>query len=428
MIDTIFAQATAPGRAAVAVIRVSGPSAFAALERLAGRRPPDRVASVRWLREPDGSVIDQALVLCFPGPGSFTGEDVVELQVHGSPAVMRGLLAALGEMPGLRAAEAGEFSRRALMNARLDLAQVEGLGDLLAAETGAQLRQATTLMSGAYSARTGMWREALVGALALIEASIDFADDDLPDDVLAPVAGMLGGVLADLRAELRGRSAAERLREGFEVALVGAPNTGKSTLLNAIAGREVAITSERAGTTRDVLEVRLDLRGLPVTLLDMAGVRATDDEIERIGVDRAVARAAAADMRVFLVEPGEDAPSGIARQEGDLLLRPKADLSPHGGGVSGLTGAGVPELLRAIADELEPRVQGASSTSHLRQAQAITAAASAIETALAGLDRIESELVAEDVRTALRSLDFLIGKVDVEAVLDVIFRDFCLGK
>jgi len=239
---------------------------------------------------------------------------------------------------------------------------------------------------------------------------------------------MLGGVLAELRAELRGRSAAERLREGFEVALVGAPNTGKSTLLNAIAGREVAITSERAGTTRDVLEVRLDLRGLPVTLLDMAGVRATDDEIERIGVDRAVARAAAADMRVFLVEPGEDAPSGIARQEGDLLLRPKADLSPHGGGVSGLTGAGVPELLRAIADELEPRAQGASSTSHLRQAQAITAAALAIETALAGLDRIESELVAEDVRTALRSLDFLIGKVDVEAVLDVIFRDFCLGK
>lgn len=428
MIDTIFAQATAPGRAAVAIVRLSGPSAFAALERLSGPRPRDRMASLRWLRDADGSPIDQALVLCFPGRGSFTGEDVVELQVHGSQAVARALLGVLGNMPGLRPAEAGEFSRRALMNARLDLAQIEGLGDLLAAETGAQLRQATTLISGAYSGRTRAWREALVGALALIEASIDFVDEELPDDILAPVAAMLGGVLDDLRAELRGRGAAERLREGFEVALVGAPNTGKSTLLNTIAGRDVAITSERAGTTRDVLEIRLDLGGLPVTLLDMAGVRTTEDEIEQVGVNRAVDRAGRADMRVFLVESGQELPDGVERRDGDLLLRAKADLARGNDGVSGLTGAGVQEMLGAIADELGRRVQGASSTSHLRQAKAIAEAASALEAALDGLGGTESELVAEEVRTALRSLDFLVGKVDVEAVLDVIFRDFCLGK
>ncbi len=427
MLDTIFAQATAPGRAAVAIVRISGPRAFDALRRLGGGRPADRLASVRWLKDPhDGSAIDQALVLCFPGPGSFTGEDVVELQVHGGPAVVRGLLAVLGGLSGLRPAAAGEFTRRALMNARLDLAQVEGLGDLLAAETAAQMRQATALISGTFSNRADGWRNALVGALALVEASIDFSDEELPDDPLGPATVLLANVLRDLRHELRGAGAAERLREGFEVALVGAPNVGKSTLLNAIAGRDVAITSERAGTTRDVLEVRLDLRGLPVTLLDMAGVRAADDEIERIGVDRAVERAARADMRVFLVETDGAVPAEVARAPGDIVVRSKADLT--GEGVSGLTGVGLGALLDQIADELGRRAESASSTSHARQARAIADAAAAVDAALHGLARSEAEMVAEDLRTALRCLDFLVGRVDVEAVLDVIFRDFCIGK
>ncbi|MER2508763.1 MAG: tRNA uridine-5-carboxymethylaminomethyl(34) synthesis GTPase MnmE [Amaricoccus sp.] len=430
MLDTIFAQASAPGRSAVAIIRISGVSAFAALELLAGARPPDRLASVRWIRDPrDGSRIDQALILCFPGPGSFTGEDVVELQTHGSPAVVRALLGALAQLPNLRAAEPGEFTRRALMNARLDLAQVEGLGDLLAAETAAQMRQATTLMSGVFSRRAGGWRDALVGAMALVEASIDFSDEDLPDDLLEPAEAMLRDVLRDLRAELNGTGAAKRLREGFEVALVGAPNVGKSTLLNAIAGRDVAITSERAGTTRDVLEVRLDLGGLPVTMLDMAGMRAADDEIERIGVDRAVGRATMADMRIFLVEKGGSIPLGVERVPGDLVLRAKADLDDvRGDGVSGLTGAGVSDLLDRVAEELGRRAEGASSTSHIRQEGAIEAAATAIEAAMARLGGSEVDFLAEDLRSALRSLDFLVGRVDVEAILDVIFRDFCLGK
>lgn len=429
MTDTIFAQATAVGRAGIAVIRISGPRAFDVAEALAGQLPEDRRAGLRWLRDSTGARIDQALVLCFSGPKSFTGEDVAELHVHGGIAVCRMVADCLMQFDGVRLAEPGEFSRRALMNGRLDLAEVEGLGDLLSAETVAQQRQAMQLMSGALSQKAGDWRERLVRALALVEATIDFADDDVPEDAAAIVLPDLVALLEEFGREMRGAGAAERLRVGFEVALVGAPNVGKSTLLNRIARREVAITSPIAGTTRDVIEVRLDLGGLPVTMLDLAGIRDEGDGLEQLGIARARERAADSDLRIFLVE-GEEAPD-IAVRPGDLVVQAKADLGGEAEGlaVSGFTGAGVEEVLAAVRRELGSRVAGAGLLSHGRQVRAIEMAASALE---ATLEQVRQgrhpELAAAELRRVLRALDFLVGSVDVEAVLDVIFASFCLGK
>lgn len=429
MTDTIFAQATAVGRAGIAVIRISGPRAFLAVESLAGRLPEDRRAGLRWLRDSTGGRIDQALVLCFVGPNSFTGEDIAELHVHGGIAVCRMVADCLAQFEGLRLAEPGEFSRRALMNGRLDLAELEGLGDLLSAETVAQQRQAMQLMSGTLSQKTAEWRVRLVRALAIVEATIDFADDDVPEDAAGFVLPDLSALLAEFGREVRGAEVAERLRVGFEVALVGAPNVGKSTLLNRIAGREAAITSPIAGTTRDVIEVRMDLGGLPVTILDLAGIRDDGDGLERLGIARARERAANADLQIFLVE-GEDAPD-IEVGIGDLVVRAKADLGGDGAGlvVSGLTGEGVEDVLAAVRRELSSRVAGAGLLSHGRQVRAIEMAASALEAALEEVKRgRHPELAAAELRRALRALDFLIGSVDVEAVLDVIFASFCLGK
>ena len=433
MTDTIFAQASARGRAGVAVIRISGLLAPQALAALGAEPVTPRRVALRMLHDPaTGEAIDSALVLRFGAPASFTGEDVVELHLHGSLAVTRAVSDALIRLPGLRPAEPGEFTRRALMNGRLDLAQVEGLADLIEAETEAQRRQALRLMRGGLSRMATDWREGLVGALALIEASIDFGDEDIPDDLRPQVLPRLSSVRASMVRELTGGAMAERLREGFEVALVGAPNAGKSTLLNALAGRDVAITSEVAGTTRDVIEVRMDLRGLPVTLLDTAGLRATGDAVERIGVERALDRAAAADLRVVLVE-GDDAMAfGLDLQPEDIVVRAKADLHPDGAGlaVSGVTGAGIPSLLDQIAAVLETRAAGAGSLSHTRQREAIARAVAALEAAAGFLksEPPQPELAADSLQQALRALDFLLGRVDVEAVLDVIFASFCLGK
>jgi tRNA modification GTPase len=431
MTDTIFAQASAKGRAGVAVIRISGPDAFPTILALCGDRPPDRMASLRSVRAQDGEMLDQALVLCFPAPRSFTGEDVAELQIHGGPAVCAAVLDVLGRREALRLAEPGEFTRRALMNGRLDLAQVEGLGDMLAAETEAQRRQAARLMSGALSGQASRWRTALTRALAFVEASIDFVDDAVPDDVLASVVDDLRELEADLRRALSGSAIAERVREGFEVALVGAPNVGKSTLLNALAGREAAITSAIAGTTRDVIEVRMDLGGLPVTLLDMAGLRSTEDEIERIGVDRARQRAEHADIRVFLSAFDEDkAALSVGAEPGDLFVTTKADLHPNGAGlrVSGVSGSGIPDLLLALERELTTRASAASGLSHRRQSEAVARAAESVAAACVMVARDRPELAAADLRAAVTALDFLVGKVDVETVLDMVFQSFCLGK
>jgi tRNA modification GTPase len=427
--DTIFATATARGKAGLAVIRLSGPRAWAAVEALGAGVPPARTLALRRLRDAAGDALDDALVAVFEEGASFTGERSAELHLHGSPATVAAVLRALAALPDLRMAEPGEFTRRALENGRLDLAQVEGLADLIEAETEAQRRQALRVLEGALGARAEGWRGRLIRAAALLEATIDFADEDVPVDVRPEVLALIDGLLPELRAEAEGAAAAERIRDGFEVAIVGAPNAGKSTLLNALAGREAAITSEIAGTTRDVIEVRMDLGGLPVTVLDTAGLRETSDAVETIGVARARARAEAADLRVFLLG-GEGEDLWLLPRAGDIVVRGKADLGGEGFGVSGKTGAGVGELIRRIAAELEPRAARAVTATRERHRLAILKAIGAMESARLEVSRgaERAEIAAEELRTAIRALDSLVGRVDVEHLLDEIFASFCIGK
>ncbi|MGB8622945.1 MAG: tRNA uridine-5-carboxymethylaminomethyl(34) synthesis GTPase MnmE [Paracoccaceae bacterium] len=428
--DTIYALATARGKAGVAVIRLSGPAACDAVRALGVSLPSQRVAGLRKLRDKNGGLLDEALVLWFAEGASFTGEEMVELQCHGSPATVAAILKALSDIDGLRLADPGEFTRRALENERLDLAQVEGLSDLIEAETEAQRRQALRVLSGAIGDRAESWRCDLIRAAALLEATIDFADEDVPVDVSPEVLDLLARVQGDLEREAAGVSAAERIREGFEVAIVGPPNVGKSTLLNMLAGREAAITSEFAGTTRDVIEVRMDLHGLPVTVLDTAGLRDTDDVVEGIGIDRARQRAAAADLRVFLLDESGST-LGLDPDPDDISLRGKADLSiGEGPAVSGKTGAGVEALIDAITSRLETRAMRAATATRERHRVSILRALASISSARNQVTRGSAsvELAAEELRTAIRALDSLVGRVDVEHILDEIFASFCLGK
>lgn len=424
--DTIFAQASAPGRAGVSVIRISGPSARDALLDLAGKVPTPRRASVMDLHGPDG-LLDSALVLVFEKGASFTGEDVVELQTHGSIAIVKALLAHLGALPGLRAAEPGEFTRRALENDRLDLTQVEGLADLIEAETEAQRRLAQATFSGALGDRVEQWRSQLVRAAALLEAMIDFADEEVPEDTTDEVLAITDRLIAEFSAEAAGVSAAERIRDGFEVAIVGPPNAGKSTLLNRLAGRDAAITSEVAGTTRDVIEVRMDIAGLPVTLLDTAGLRETTDSVEAIGVARAKSRARSADLRIFL-GPAED--MEIA---GDICVHPKADIAPAPPdflGISGFTGEGVEVLLSRVASVLASRLPQQTTATRERHRVALMSAADALRDARIEIERKSdrAELAAENLRAALRRIEVLTGRIGVEDLLGEIFSSFCIGK
>lgn len=427
--DTVYALSTAQGKAGVAIIRISGPEALTAVERLCGDVPTFRMASLRVLRDADGRRLDEALVLTFPRGGSFTGEDVVELHTHGSVAVVSSLLRVLSEIDGLRAAEPGEFTRRALQNGRLDLSQVEGLADLIEAETEAQRRQALRVLSGDLGKRAEGWRQKLIRAAALLEATIDFADEEVPVDVSPEVRDLVTDVMSSLSVEIKGVQCAERVRAGFEVVILGAPNVGKSTLLNSLAGRDAAITSEFAGTTRDVIEIRMDLGGLPVTLLDTAGLRDTDDAVETIGIDRARQRAAQADLRVFLVENGSrpDFPA----EADDIVLNAKADtLEDKHGAVSGQTGYGVSQLMDRITDVLKERAAGVGIATRLRHQQAMERGHDALAAALALLPQGEdtTDIAAEELRSAIRALDSLVGRVDIENVLDEIFASFCLGK
>jgi tRNA modification GTPase len=428
--DTIFALATARGKAGVAVVRLSGPASHAAAEALAGRLPEARQAGLRQLSW-QGEPLDEALVLVFEQGRSFTGEDMAELHVHGSSATITAVLRVLGQQPGLRHAEPGEFTRRALVNGRLDLTQVEGLADLIDAETEAQRRQALQVLSGAVGRRAEGWRHGLVRAAALIEAEIDFSDEDLPGSVLPEVREIILGLLGELSEELAGSAMSERLRDGFEVAIVGSPNVGKSTLLNALAGRDAAITSEFAGTTRDIIEVRMDLDGLPVTLLDTAGIRSTSDPLELAGIERAVRRAETADLRLFLVD-GAGPIEGVTPRSDDLVVRGKADLAPTGNGfaVSGLTGEGVAEVLAMIAERLAQRMPASAILVRERHRLAVERAVGAMESARDELviGQARHEIAAEHLRSAIRALDALVGRVDVEMLLDEIFASFCIGK
>jgi len=427
--DTIYALATARGRSGLAVVRVSGPAAFAAGLALCGSLPAPRVAGLRRLSW-GGELLDEALVLCFAEGASFTGEAVVELHCHGGPAVVGAVLRALGDQPGLRLAEPGEFTRRALENGVLDLAQVEGLADLIDAETEAQRRQAVRVLSGSVGQKVEGWRRDLIRAGALLEATIDFADEDVPVDVSPEVLGLIDGLMADLGREAAGVASAERIRDGFEVAIVGAPNAGKSTLLNQLAGREAAITSEIAGTTRDVIEVRMEIAGLPVTFLDTAGLRDTEDRLEQAGIDRALARAQAADLRLFLLD-GSAVP-GLVPSGDDLVVMGKSDTKSGWSGlaVSGKTGHGVPELMAKVGAILQDRVGSAGALVRERHRIAVTSAIRSLAESRAEVVRGDSrvELAAEHLRQAVRALDALVGRVDVDDLLGEIFASFCIGK
>lgn len=426
--DTIFALASAQGKAGVSVFRLSGPRAHEAVERLCGPLPVARYAALRKIRF-EGEILDEGLVLIFSDKASFTGEACAELQVHGGVATVRSVLGALAAQPGLRLAEPGEFTRRALENGKIDLTQVEGLADLIDAETESQRRQAQRVMSGALRERAEGWRRDLVRAAALIEATIDFVDEDVPVDVTPEVRGLVDGLLISLRAEVMGAAAAEQIRTGFEVAIVGAPNVGKSTLLNRLAGREAAITSEIAGTTRDIVEVRMEIAGLAVTLLDTAGLRVTEDQIEQLGIERAKQRAEQADLRLFLIsDPKDGLP--LVSLPGDITVLAKGDLlGLDVGAVSGKTGSGVDHLVAEIGKALSGRAQGSGLLVRERHKRAVVGAIERLERALATLTLGGGlELAAAELRGASVAIEALTGRIGVESLLGEIFSSFCIGK
>ncbi|HEV2533016.1 tRNA uridine-5-carboxymethylaminomethyl(34) synthesis GTPase MnmE [Phenylobacterium sp.] len=445
MSDTIFAPATAAGRAAVAVVRVSGPKTAMAVGAIAGDVPKVRTASLRRLFDGEGREIDSGLVLWFEGPGSYTGEDAAEFHVHGGPAVIEALVGALAGL-GLRLAEPGEFTRRAFENGKLDLAQAEAVADLIDAETEAQRRQALEQLGGRLSAVQATWREALTEALAMFEAAVDFPDEEVPADVVAR-AGPLLELLADqIEAAAADVSRGERVREGYRVALLGAPNAGKSTLLNALAGRDAAIVTATPGTTRDVIEVPLVLAGYKLLLADTAGLRDTANEIEAEGVRRARAWAEAADLRLWLVDGSlaEAVEPPRELRPGDILVITKRDLPENEAGwkaaedaqdralaVASVT-AKSPNDMAWMAELISERVVEAlagaepPAATRLRHRELLAEAADRLRHALAEPDRLE--LAAEDVRLAARALDRITGRIDPEAVLGRIFATFCIGK
>jgi tRNA modification GTPase len=449
--DTIFALSSGRPPAAIAVIRISGPHAGAALRALIGRMPAPRHATLSRVRDPaGGEIIDEGLALWFPGPNSETGEDIAELQIHGGRAVIAATLAALGKLAGLRHAEAGEFTRRAFENGRMDLTAVEGLADLVAAETEAQRRQAFHHLKGLLGERAETWRRRLIEALALVEAGIDFSDeDDVPKAAMAQAIALVRPLADEISSACAG--AGERLREGLRVAIAGPPNAGKSTLFNRLARRDAAIVSPFPGTTRDVLELHLDLGGFPVTVLDTAGIREADDPVEREGVRRAREQAAGANLVLWVLDATaagvREAPSmghPVEVPPGTPLWRivNKMDLLPptkagalramEGEGVhlvSSATGAGVDALVGAIGLFCEKFFPPEPAlVSRERQRAHLKETAGALRDAEAAAVEGREEIVAEHLRLASRALGRLLGRVDVEDILEVIFREFCIGK
>lgn len=433
--DTIFALSTGSPPSGVAVIRMSGPHVRDVLTGLAGRLPPARVATLCRLVDRRGAQIDRGLVLFFPGPGSFTGEDCGELHLHGGRAVVAAALAALGGQLGMRQAEAGEFTRRAFLNGKVDLTGAEGLADLLAAETEAQRRLALANAEGGQGALYADWRSRLLHARAMIEAELDFADEaDVDGAASGQVWESLDGLWREIGLHVEGYAVAELVREGFRVALVGAPNVGKSSLLNALARREVAIVTEVPGTTRDVIEVALDLRGMKVLITDTAGIRETDDRVEQIGVSRAYEAAARADLVLMLAEAGSREPPAFEPPTHAFCLRigTKSDLglgdtAPFDFLISAHTGDGIAVLLDEIASRAKAATNAGGDVmpTRLRHIELLEQARSRIAAALNAKDL---ELRAEDLRLASDALGRITGAIDVEDLLDVIFSQFCIGK
>jgi tRNA modification GTPase len=445
MNPTIFALATAPGRAAVAVLRLSGPATAEAVEALAGALPAPRRASVRVLRDPvSRETLDEALVLWMPGPASFTGEDQAELHLHGGQATVSSVSEVLLGL-GLKPAGPGEFSRRAFEHGKLELSQAEAVADLVDAETAAQRRQALAQLDGALARRYADWREALLEALALLEAEIDFPDEELPDALASRARPPLERLSAELDAALAD-TRGERVREGMRIALVGAPNAGKSSLINALLGRDAVIVTDQPGTTRDVIEQPMLVAGYKVLVADMAGLRDSVEAIEAEGVRRARAWAEAADLRLWLVDRSGRAgdwraAEGLARP-GDILVLTKADMpegadadfarAAHQGPVveiSTKAEGGVSSLATALETAVASALSGADfpAATRLRHRAVLAEARDHLARALAGLGG-GPERAAEDIRLAARSLERLSGRIDPEEVLGRIFSTFCIGK
>jgi len=446
--QTIFALSSGRAPSAIAVVRISGPQASAVLTTLAGKLPAPRQVSRRLLRDGQGQPIDDSVVLWFPGPGSATGEDVAEFHVHGGRAVLSALLAAISTTPNTRAAEPGEFTRRAFENGKLDLTEAEGLDDLIHADTDRQRRLALRQLRGLLGDRARDWRDRIIEASALIEAGIDFSDEgDVPAELRAPAVKAIKALHDEIAKVLAAQGHSERLRDGLVVAIAGEPNVGKSTLINQLARRDVAIVSPYAGTTRDVIEVQLDLDGYPVTVIDTAGIRETDDPVEQEGVRRARARAEDADLVLWLVEAGQaadpDAFSSL-RNSGDggrsgnsvWIVRNKIDLAGANGAgprgefrISASRGEGISELVESLV-KFATEFFGASEGAVVTRARQRDLLSRAAESLRRSLDLVEDgeELTAEELRAASYALGRLIGRVDVEDVLGAIFQKFCIGK
>lgn len=444
MADTIYALASGQGRAGIAVVRVSGPQALYSLKVLCPDKVfPPRQAILARLRKPeDGSIIDEAVVVYFQSPRSYTGEEVVEYHIHGGKAVRDSLLAALSSMDNHRMAEAGEFTRRAFENGRMDLTQAEAVADLIHAETEAQKQLALSQMGGAlYNLYQG-WAEELVRALAYAEAQIDFSDEDLPEEeVQAQIHPVLQKIQSAILSHLNDGHRGEILREGVKIAIIGAPNAGKSSLINALARRDVAIVSDMAGTTRDVLEVHLDLNGYPVTLYDTAGLRpeqlhdAAHDKIEAEGIRRALEKAKEADFKILLFDGTEQDyhPQTMAlKDETSLIVVNKSDLISEFKDnfiyVSAATGDGIHALLDHVSRETQTLLENIINTPSLtrsRHREALEDCQAMITQALNGYS---PDMIAEDIRMAVRYIGRITGRTDVEDLLDIIFRDFCIGK
>lgn len=452
--ETIYAPASGLAKAGIAVVRLSGPATGAVISALTGRPlPAPRRAVRRQFVDPtDGSALDDGLLLWFPGPGSYTGEDLAELHIHGGPAVRAAILGALSRQPGCRLAEPGEFTRRAFLNERMDLSRAEGVVDLIEAETEAQRRQALRQAEGALFKRCEAWAEHLLRLAAHAEAVIDFPDEDLPEDIWARNADEIRTLRDALSREIDSGRRGERLRDGVRVAIVGPPNVGKSSLLNRLAGRDAAIVNARAGTTRDVVEVALDFEGYPVTLSDTAGLRDAVEEIEAEGVRRALRAARAADIVIRMSAwdvpdslPGEElAGAGVAV----IAVRNKADMADDAGAgdaapasapasapapagealaLSVQSGEGWEDFLKRLREAVES-VAGLGEAAGLTRARHREAVAEARDALTRALEAPQPDLRAEDIRLALRAIGRITGRVDVEDLLDVVFRDFCIGK
>jgi len=425
------------------VIRISGDRAIQVLRTLGGPPPVPRRASRATLRDPEtGEVLDEALVICFPGPSSFTGEDVVELHVHGGRSVLSDLVAVLGKQEGCRLAEAGEFTRRAFEHGKMDLTEVEGLADLIDAETAAQRRQALRQMDGALSDIYERWRQTLLQILSYFEASIDFSEEDIPQDLIEQTHRESLVLKDEIERHLADGRRGERVREGVRVAILGAPNVGKSSLLNALVRRDVAIVSEMEGTTRDIIEVQLDLGGYPVLIADTAGVRETTDSVERQGVSRALQRAREADIRLVLLDQRglSAAITGLVDSH-SILIANKADIWKDRPdvkiagltalGISAKSGEGIDVLLDVLEKAVQDRfpISGGASLTRARHRAALVECNVALDSAWSTDGGARGpELIAEDLRLACRALGRITGRVDVEDLLGKIFSDFCIGK